>query len=279
MNKEINKINKEMKSIDEIERSIITKFRPSIYRLFARAIEKYELIKEDDKIAICISGGKDSFLLAKCMQEIKKHGKINFELEYINMDPGYPEEVSKRIIELAEYLEIPLHNYKTNFFKVAEKQIRGKCYLCSRMRRGSLYETAEKLGCNKIALGHHFDDCIETILLNVLWGGQYKTMMPKLKSDNFKGMELIRPLCLVQEKSIIHWMQYNNIEFVNPECPINKEGRDNSKRTIIKNLIDDLEKINPNVKKSIYRSSENVHLGAIIKYKSKGKYYNFLDKY
>lgn len=268
-----------MNSITNIERSIITKFRPDIYRLFAKAIEKYNLIKEGDKIAVCISGGKDSFLLAKCMQEIKKHGKIKFELEFINMDPGYPKEVSEDIFKLAKYFQIPLYNYKTDFFKVAEKQIRGKCYLCSRMRRGSLYEAAEKLGCNKIALGHHFDDCIETILLNVLWGGQYKTMMPKLKSDNFKGMELIRPLCLVQEKSIINWMKYNKIKFIDPECPINKEGKDNSKRTIIKNLINELEELNPNVKKSIFRSSENVHLGAIIQYKSKGKYFNFLDKY
>lgn len=268
-----------MNSIKEIERSIITKFRPNIYRQFAKAVDKYNLIEENDKIAVCISGGKDSFILAKCMQEIQKHGKIKFTLEYIYMDPGYPADITKGILSLAKYFEIPLHDYETNFFKVSKQQIRGKCYLCARMRRGSLYEAAEKLGCNKIALGHHMDDIIETILLNVLWGGQYKTMMPKLKSDNFEKMQLIRPLCLVEEKSIIQWQEYNNLNFVNPECPINQEGMDNSKRTVIKEIIADLEKLNPNVKKSIYRSSENVHLGAIIQYKSKGKYYNFLDKY
>lgn len=268
-----------MNSIKEIERSIITKFRPNIYRLFVKATDTYKLIEENDKIAVCISGGKDSFLLAKCMQEIQKHGKIKFELEYIYMNPGYPEEVSNKIIELAKYFDIPVHEYKTDFFKVSAKQIRGKCYLCARMRRGSLYENAEKLGCNKIALGHHMDDIIETVLLNVLWAGQYKTMMPKLKSDNFEKMQLIRPLCLVEEKSIISWQEYNKVEFVKPECPINQQGEDNSKRTLIKNIIADLEKLNPNVKKSIFRSSENVHLGAIIQYKSKGEYFNFLDKY
>lgn len=268
-----------MNSLHEIERSIITKFRPTIYRMFAKAIDKYDMIKEGDRIAVCISGGKDSFILAKCMQEIKRHGKIKFDLEFISMDPGYPEDVSEDIKELANKMGIPLHYYRTNFFEISKKQIRGKCYLCSRMRRGSLYEAAEDLNCNKIALGHHMDDIIETVLLNVLWGGQYKTMMPKLKSDNFNDMELIRPLALVQEKHIIQWANYNEIKFINPECPINQEGKDNSKRTIVKELIEDLEKLNPNVKKSIYRSSENVHLGAIIQYKSKGEYFNFLDNY
>lgn len=268
-----------MNSINEIERSIITKFRSNIYRLFAKAVNKYKLIEENDKIAVCVSGGKDSFLLAKCMQEMQRHGKVKFDLEYICMDPGYPEEVSVEILKLANYFNIPLHYYKTDFFKVSAQQIRGKCYLCSRMRRGSLYEAAEKLGCNKIALGHHMDDVIETVLLNVLWGGQYKTMMPKLKSDNFEKMQLIRPLCLIQERTILEWKTYNGIEFINPECPINEKGEENSKRAIVKNLIDNLEKLNPNVKKSIYRSAENVHLGAIIEYKSKGEYYNFLDKY
>ena len=159
-----------MKELLEIERSIITKFRPNIFRKFSKAIEKYELIKDGDKIAVCISGGKDSFLLAKCLQEIQKHSKIKFDLEFINMNPGYPKEVTNKILSSANYLGIELKQYNTDFFKVAEQQIRGKCYLCSRMRRGSLYEAAEKLGCNKIALGHHFDDVIETILLNVLWG-------------------------------------------------------------------------------------------------------------
>lgn len=268
-----------MKSLNEIEKSIITKFRPVIYRKFAKAVDKYNMIQDGDRIAICISGGKDSFLLAKCMQEIQKHGKIKFELEFINMDPGYPKEVSEEIISLSKCLGLNLHYYRTDFFKIAAKQNRGKCYLCSRMRRGSLYEAAEKLKCNKIALGHHFDDVIETVLLNVLWGGQYKTMMPKLKSDNFNDMELIRPLCLVEEKEIIAWGEYNNLKFVNPDCPINEDGEDNSKRALVKDLILDLEKYNPNVKKSIYRSSENVHLGAVIQYKSKGEYFNFLDKY
>lgn len=268
-----------MKTLNKIEKSIITKFRSTIYRMFAKAVNDYKMIEDGDRIAVCISGGKDSFLLAKCMQELQKHGKVNFELEFICMDPGYPEKVSEDIMSLANKLEIDLSYHRTDFFKVSEKQIRGKCYLCSRMRRGFLYETAENLNCNKIALGHHFDDAIETILLNILWGGQYKTMMPKLKSDNFTNMELIRPLILVQEKNIIQWENFNQIEFVNPECPINQDGKDNSKRTIVKDIILKLEELNPNVKKSIYRSSKNVHIGAILQYKKNGEYYNFLDKY
>lgn len=266
-------------TIEDIEKSIITKFRWQIYRNFVKAVEEYQMIDEGDRIAVCISGGKDSFLLAKCLQELQKHGKKKFEIEYINMNPGYSENDILELKKTANSLGIDIQIFNSDVFKVANLQKRGRCYLCSRMRRGFLYGVAEKLKCNKIALGHHFDDVIETILLNVLIGGQYKTMMPKLESDNFKGLELIRPLYLVQEKDIIEWANYTKIKVIDPVCPIVEEKDKESKRAKIKELVADLEKINPNAKKSIFRSAENVKLGAVIEFQKNGKQYNFLDFY
>ena len=221
---------------EEIERSIITRFRKDIWRPFMKAVRDYELIKEGDKIAVCISGGKDSNLLAKCLEELQKHGKVKFGLEYIVMDPGYNELNMNKIEKNATTLGIDIKIYNSNIFDVTDKLASDSpCYLCARMRRGFLYARAQELGCNKIALGHHFDDVIETIMLSIIYGGEYKSMMPKLKSTNFENMELIRPLYLVREESIIRWAKYNNLEFINCACKFtNKETKKDSKRQEIK---------------------------------------------
>ncbi len=265
----------------EIERSIITKFRKSIWRPFTKAIRDYELIKENDKIAVCISGGKDSVLLAKCMEEIKKHGKINFELVYIVMDPGYNKNNLQQIIENAKTLGIEIQIFNSNIFDIVNKHASDSpCYLCARMRRGFLYDHAKALGCNKIALGHHFDDVIETIMLSVLYGGEYKGMMPKLKSTNFEGMELIRPLYLVREEDIIAWKNYNKLEFINCACKFTeKDSLKDSKRLEIKNLIKDMEQKNKNVAYNIFKSSENVNVDTVLATKKDGIKTSFLEKY
>ena len=267
----------------EVERSIIKKYRKEIWSKFVRAIKEYKLINEGDKIAVCISGGKDSFLMAKCFQEIKKHGKIKFDVKYISMNPGY----NKRNLELIHYnskiLNIPIKIFESDIFRVAEK-IGGTspCYLCARMRRGWLYSKAKELGCNKIALGHHFDDVIETILMSILYGAEIKTMMPKLHSTNFEGMELIRPLYLIKEKDIISWSKKNDLKFLNCACKFTEEAsidENKSKRKEIKRLIEHYKKINPNIDINIFRSVENVNLDAIIGYRTKNQKHNFLDNY
>lgn len=265
----------------EIERSIIKKFRKDIWTSFVKGINDYDLIQENDKIAVCISGGKDSFLLAKCLQEIKKHGKIHFELKFIVMDPGYKSENLERIIENAKKLEIPLEIFKTDVFAVSEKLNEKKpCYICARMRRGYLYNKARELGCNKIALGHHFDDVIETILLSMLYGGEVKTMMPKLHSDNYKGMELIRPLYLVKEEAIISWTKYNELEFINCACSFTDSNEDlDSKRLEMKMLINNFRKINPYIEQNIFKSVHNINLSTVIGYYKGEDKYNFLDDY
>lgn len=277
---------KKLTEKEKIERSIIKEYRNKIYKPFLKALEKYELIKEGDKIVVCISGGKDSFLLAKCLEEVQKHGKIKFELEYILMNPGYSEDVFKKILENSKKLGIELKIFRKHIFKVVDMKakIKGTCYICARMRRGSLYEIAEKLGANKIALGHHFSDVIETTLLNVFYGSEFKTMMPKLKSDNFKGLELIRPLFNVHEDNIISWKNFNKLEFISCACPLtdympNKEKEMDSKRLEIKNLIKDLKKINPNIEKSIFNSAKNANMDALIGWKFKGNKISFLDEY
>ena len=265
----------------EIERSIITKFRKTIWRPFTKAIRDYELIQENDKIAVCISGGKDSVLLAKCLEEIKKHGKVNFDLVYIVMNPGYNDANLNKIIENAKVLGIDIQVFNSDIFDVVNKHASDSpCYLCARMRRGFLYDRAKSLGCNKIALGHHFDDVVETILLSMLYGGEYKGMMPKLKSTNFEGMELIRPLYLVREDDINSWKNYNNLEFINCACKFTeKDSLKDSKRLEIKLLIKELEKKNKNVAYNIFKSSENVNIDSIIAYKENKEKINFLDKY
>ncbi len=262
-----------------IEKSIIKKFRKSIWSKFVRAIKDYELINEGDKIAVCISGGKDSMLLAKCLQELQKHGQVKFDLEFIVMNPGYNKENLDKIKSNATKLNIPINIFETDIFKIVD--IHGKndpCYLCARMRRGYLYDKAKKLGCNKIALGHHYDDVIETILLNIFYNGSYQTMMPKVVSQNFDNMELIRPLYLIREQDIINWKEYNNLDFMKCGCSITVNNIE-TKRDEIKKLITLLEKSNPNIAKNIFSSSSNINLNAVIGFKNNNKKYNFLDFY
>ena len=272
-----------MDGYKEIERSIIKKYRKEIWSKFVKAINEYKLIEENDKIAVCISGGKDSFLMAKCMQEIKRHGKIDFELEFIVMDPGYNKKNRELIEENAKKMNIPIKIFNSDIFGIVTNVTEGNpCYLCARMRRGCLYGYAKELGCNKIALGHHFDDVIETVLLNMFYGAELKSMMPKLHSTNFEGMELIRPLYLVKEKDIIAWSNYNQLKFLNCACKFtekvhNKEME--SKRKEIKKLIEDLKKVNKNVDHNIFKSVENINLNTVIAYKKDNQLHHFLDTY
>ncbi len=273
-----------MEEYKEIEKSIIKKYRKKIWGRFVRAVTDYELIKENDKIAVCISGGKDSFLLAKCMQEIKRHGKINFELEFIIMDPGYNKKNRELIIENAKKMNLPIIIFESNIFDSVNGLTEGNpCYLCARMRRGSLYSKAKELGCNKIALGHHFDDAIETILLSMFYGGEIKTMMPKLHSENFEGMELIRPLYYVKEHDIISWKNSNHLEFLNCACRFTehteKVDPSLSKRLEMKALIHEFRKKSDYVDINIFRSIENVNLDAVIAYRKDGEKHSFLDNY
>ncbi len=263
----------------EIEKSIIKKFRKTIWRGFIDSVNEFDMIQEGDSIAVCISGGKDSFLLAKCMQEIKRHGKVHFDLKFICMNPGYHKENVEKIKSNASVLGIPLEIFETDVFAVANKLNEAHpCYLCARMRRGYLYDYAKKIGCNKIALAHHYDDVIETTLMSMFYSGDFKTMMPKLKSTNFSGMELIRPLYFVREEDIIAWGSYNRLEFLNCACTF-VEKKMESKRGNIKKLIHELKKDNPYLEKNIYRSLENVNLSTIISYKDKNITHHFLDDY
>ncbi len=264
-----------------IEKSIIKKYRKEIWSKFVKAIKEYELIKENDKIAVCISGGKDSFLLAKCLEELQRHGKFKFDLEYLIMDPGFNKDGLKKIKENANILNIPIKVFKSTIFKDIKSED-SPCYVCARKRRGHLYNYAKSSGCNKIALGHHFDDAIETTLLSIIYGGEVKGMLPKLKSTNYKGMELIRPLFFVQEKDIIAWSKYNNLDFINCCCPLNTDSCDknsSSKRLKIKNLIKDLEKDNEFIKYNIFKSMTNVNLNTILEYNKDKIEHNFLDDY
>lgn len=268
----------------EIERSIITKFRKPIWRHFMKAIRDYKMVEENDKIAVCISGGKDSYLLAKCMEELQKHGNVKFDLVYIVMNPGYNEVNNEKIIENAKLMGIPIEIFKSDIFNVVDTHASDSpCYLCARMRRGCLYKKAKELGCNKIALGHHFDDVIETTLLSMLYGSEIKTMMPKLHSENFEGLELIRPLFLVKEDAIIAWAKHNELRFLNCACRFTEKTSydedTSSKRKEMKQLIKELKKVNPNVDMNIFKSLENVNLDTVIAYRKNGKMHSFLDEY
>lgn len=268
-----------MEKYREIEKSIIKKYRKEIWSNFVKAIKEYNLIEENDKIAVCISGGKDSMLLAKCMQELKRHGIYKFDLEFIVMDPGFHEDNLKKLKENAETMNIPVTIFNTDIFKVVSEHGNNEpCYLCARMRRGHLYAKAQELGCNKIALGHHFDDVIETIMLNVLYNGSHQTMMPKLKSQNFEGIELIRPLYFVEEENINKWKNYNELEFMNCGCMITV-CFSSTKRREVKHLIKDLSSRNPYVKKNIFKSSENVVIDALLGYKKNKISHSFLEEY
>lgn len=272
-----------MEVYKEIERSIITKYRKLIWAPFMRAIQDYQLIQEGDKVAVCISGGKDSFLLAKCIEELSRHGKFPFQVEYLVMDPGYHPKNRKLIEENAKKLNLSIHIFETNIFESVKEIKNSPCYLCARMRRGNLYAFAKELGCNKIALGHHFDDVIETILMSTLYGGEFRTMMPKLHSENFSGMELIRPLYLIREESIISWAKYNGLTFLNCACrfteQVNNTKEQDSKRKEIKELIKELKQKSPYIEMNLFRSVENVNLDTIISYHRGNEYHHFLDSY
>lgn len=275
---------KEIKSCDDIEKSIRKKFHKTIWSKFTKAIKEYQLIREGDKIAVCISGGKDSMLMAKLFQELQRHRGIPFEVKFLVMDPGYRAENRQLIESNAARMNIPLNIFDTNIFNAVVNIEKSPCYLCARMRRGHLYKNAQDLGCNKIALGHHFDDVIETILMGMLYGGQVQTMMPKLHSTNFSGMQLIRPLYLIREADILHWRDYNNLCFLQCACrftekSIDKDYSTQSKRLEIKRLIRQLRTINPYIESNIFRSVENVTLDTVIAYKKKGVVHHFLDSY
>ena len=268
----------------DIEESIRKKFRKTIWCRFTKAIREYELVKEGDKVAVCISGGKDSMLMAKLFQELKRHNKFPFEVVFLVMDPGYSPENRQIIENNAQKLNIPVTIFESDIFESVFNIEKSPCYLCARMRRGYLYHKAQELGCNKIALGHHYDDVIETILMGMLYGAQVQTMMPKLHSTNFEGMELIRPLYLVREDDIKKWRDYNDLHFIQCACKFTDTcttcgGENASKRVEVKNLIRQLKETNPFVESNIFKSVENVNLSTIVAYKKDGVKHHFLDDY
>ena len=271
-----------MEKYQEIERSIIKKFRKQIWSQFVKAVQEYKLINENDKIMVCISGGKDSFLLAKCIEELKKHGKFDFEVHYVCMNPGYNKKNKELILENAKTMNIKLEMFESDIFDVVETIDKSPCYLCARMRRGCLYNKAKQLGCNKIALGHHFNDVIETTLLSMFYGAEIKTMMPKLHSENFSGLELIRPLYLIKEKAIKDWANFNKLTFLNCACHFTEKvsnHEESSKRVEMKNLIEMMRKTNPNVDYNIFKALDNVNLNCILGTKDDRVYKSFLDNY
>lgn len=275
-----------MKDCIEIEKSIINKYHRNIYAKFIEAIDSYDLIDENDCIGVCISGGKDSFLMAKLFQQLSKQKNYHFDVKYIVMDPGYNQENLEKIQSNLKWMEIPAEIYHTDIFEASSLKDTNPCFYCAKYRRSALFRIAQELGCNKIALGHHYDDVIETILMGMLYGGQVQTMMPKLHSTNFEGMELIRPMYLVREEDIIKWRDYNNLHFIQCACRFTDtcsscrpDGTEVSKRMEIKHLIANLKKINPYVEGNIFKSVENVNLSTIIAYKENGIKHSFLDTY
>ncbi len=276
----------ELTRAEQIELSIRKKFHKDLFSRFARAINEYNLVQENDRIAVCISGGKDSMLMAKLFQELQRHRKFPFELTFLVMDPGYNEANRKAIEYNARIMEVPVQIFQSDIFDVVYDIEKSPCYLCARMRRGHLYSKAKELGCNKIALGHHYDDVIETILMGMLYGAQVQTMMPKLHSTNFEGMELIRPMYLIREEDIRHWRDYNDLHFLQCACKftdnnqhVKDDGSSDSKRMEIKALIAEMKKNNPYVEANIFKSVENVNLNTVIAYKKDGVRHHFLDSY
>ena len=271
-----------MERYEKIEKSIITTYRKEIWSKFVKGICEYDMVQKKDKIAVCISGGKDSMLLAKCMQELQKHGDRDFELVFLVMNPGYNEKNKEKIIENAKLLNIPITMFETQIFESVSRIEDKPCYICARMRRGYLYRKAKELGCNKIALGHHFDDVIETILMSTLYAGQFKTMLPKLKSTNVEGMQLIRPLYYVKEQDIIRWKDRNNLEFIRCACKLT-EGLESeeldSKRLEMKELINDLRKKYDKIDINIFNSAKDVNLESLISYHLKDEKHNFMDEF
>ena len=267
----------------QTERSITKKYRKEIWNAFIGAVKRYELIQAGDKIAVCISGGKDSMLLSKLMQMLQKYSKVPFDLIFLAMNPGYNEKNMRCLKKNAALLEIPLTVFNTDIFDVTAKTDRYPCYLCAKMRRGHLYSKAKELGCNKIALGHHFSDVIETTIIAMFYGSQLQGMIPKLKSTNFEGMELIRPLYCVHEDDIISWARYNKLEFIQCACRFTDAdfvtNTGGTKRKQIKELIRELKTTNPNIEKSIFNSLHRVHLDTFVGFKTKGEYHSFLERY
>ena len=275
---------RQMELWQQAERSLIKKYRKELWGPFITAIQQYRLVREGDRIAVCISGGKDSMLMAKLMQELQRHGEVPFEQVFLCMDPGYNAENRKKIEENAALLHIPLTVFETDVFRSAEKAGGGSspCYLCARMRRGNLYAEARRLGCNKIALGHHFNDVIETAVMSMFYGGQLQTMPPKLHSRNFEGMELIRPLYRVREEDIVAWARYHGLEFIRCACSVaqrNAALENGSKRQEVKTLLRELKKTNPNIEISIFNSIHAVCLDTFPGYKSGGGEHSFLERY
>lgn len=268
--------------MDNIENSIVKKYRKTIWNKFIGAIKDYNLICAGDSIAVCISGGKDSMILAKCFRRLEKYSEIPFTAKYIVMDPGYSSAALDQIKCNAEKLDIPIEIFDVNIFKVVSKTEKSPCYLCARMRRGHLYNYAKQIGCNKIALGHHFNDVVETTVLSMFYGGELKAMLPKLKSTNFEEMELIRPLYLVKERDIVAWAKYNDLEFIRCACIVTQKeenGERNSKRAEIKKLIESLRELNPNIEASIFNSIHNVHIGTMPGITKNGVKHSFLENY
>lgn len=274
---------RELTYVQKVERSISTTYRERLWTPFINAIKTYKLIEEGDRIAVCISGGKDSMLLAKLMQMLQRHSDCNFEIQFLVMDPGYNAENRAQIVKNAALLEIPIQIFDTNIFDVTYKTEESPCYLCAKMRRGHLYRMAMDAGCNKIALGHHFSDVIETTVLGMFYGSQLQGMMPKLRSQNFEGMELIRPMYCIHEQDIIAWRNYNELEFIQCACRltlntvVNDDGSSNSKRKEIKELLKNLKKINPNIEKSIFNSIHAVCIETFPGYKANGEQHSFLE--
>ena len=276
---------RELSDMQRIERSITKTYRDTIWNPFIRAMKQYALVKEGDRVAVCISGGKDSMLLAKLMQMLRRYSDFPFELAFLVMDPGYSAGNRKRIEDNAERLGIPITVFETNIFDVADKAEKYPCYLCAKMRRGHLYKKARELGCNKIALGHHFSDVIETTVLSLFYGSQLQGMMPKLHSTNYAGMELIRPLYCVREEDIIRWCRHNDLRFIRCACKVteriahSEDGTGDSKRQEIKLLIKELKKTNPNIENNIFNAIHAVHIDTFPGYKSGGEDHSFLEGY
>ena len=275
---------RELERYTVIERSIIKKYRKTIWNNFIRAVKEYSLISENDRIAVCISGGKDSMLLAKCMEQLKRHSEVPFSLKYIVMDPGYAKKNRELLIENAKTLNIDIEIFESNIFDVAYNAGGSPCYLCARMRRGALYDKARSIGCNKIALGHHFDDVIETALMSMMYSSEIKTMLPKLHSTNFEGMELIRPLYCVKERDIISWCNYNDLHFLRCACRFTEDSAFDetlSKRKETKELIKKIRLSNPSADDNIFRSLHNVNMATIPGWRDadKGETHSFLDNY
>lgn len=276
---------KVLERYQQIERSIITTYRKTLWSPFVLAVKKYRLIRAGDKIAVCISGGKDSMLLAKLMQQLQKHSEVPFELVFLVMDPGYNEANRRKIEENAKLLNVPITVFESDVFAAADAaDEENPCYLCARMRRGHLYAKAKELGCNKIALGHHKSDVIETTVMGMLYGGQLQGMLPRIKSTNFEGMELIRPLYCVLEVDILRWKEYNGLDFIACACKFTQKtvgGDDDtfSARKRVKALVAELKKENPNVENNIFQSIHNVQLDTLAEYKQEGVKRSFLEKF